>query len=568
MRNHCLVYNRAILAGLYITLFSCAGSLYANQGRGYGIKKSEAKPTNRSFFIEVPEQFKALERAPVLFPHDKHTIELEAEGCGACHSNSNGVFVFTNTTAANAKNRDAFMNSAHDLCVKCHTERSKAGKEAGPLTCGECHVKADSTSTVKYLPKMPEYYSPMKDTPHKNCIACHKSPAKSVDDAKELDWKSFQVKETERTAIVIPKVSFDYYLHDKHNKALENKCGKCHYLSPELKQKLEAEGKTPDAQDWLREVEKGRSLTKRTEAHARCLNCHLTLAQQSKKTGAVMCKDCHSGNNRTAEEMKDIPRPECQGNVNRRFLIKRSNTTESRMAAVAFDHKAHLARSRSCQECHHATLESCDKCHTGKGDISGNFITLPEAFHSEKSTRSCIGCHEEQKKKPDCAGCHSMRKSGLQQSACSTCHSGSLEPLDNMAKKPDPVELGPIDMKNERVAAILSNEYEPSHFRHNDIARALTDISNKSSLATYFHKNEMTICMGCHHMEPMEKGKSMAECAACHTARLEPKDSTPALLGAYHQNCIGCHQQMDRSEKEMPQKCEGCHKEKKPATKH
>ena len=35
--------------------------------------------------ISIPPAFADLERAPVAFPHDKHTAALEAEGCQACH---------------------------------------------------------------------------------------------------------------------------------------------------------------------------------------------------------------------------------------------------------------------------------------------------------------------------------------------------------------------------------------------------------------------------------------------------------------------------------------------------
>jgi hypothetical protein len=37
----------------------------------------------------------------------------------------------------------------------------------------------------------------------------------------------------------------------------------------------------------------------------------------------------------------------------------------------------------------------------------------------------------------------------------------------------------------------------------------------------------------------------------------------PALLGAYHQQCLGCHKEMGGAEEEMPQDCAGCHEEKK-----
>ncbi|MBA4387250.1 MAG: hypothetical protein C0404_04670 [Verrucomicrobia bacterium] len=567
MRNRCLVFAAALFAGACVVFPTVSDRLYAGENRAPAGEAKPPEPAERSVFIDIPEQFKTLERAPVLFPHDKHTAELKAEGCGVCHPKKDNKFEFTYPMVRDEHNRNAFMNSFHDACIKCHTTRKKEGKESGPVNCGECHSEKAAYRPEKYLPKMPEYYSALRDTYHKNCIACHQSPAKSAEDARGLDWKTFYVKEKERVAIEFPKVFFDYYLHDKHDKALEKKCENCHYLAPELKQKLAAENKKPTSQDWLREVEKGGSLVNGDEAHARCINCHLKSAAEKKKAGPTFCKDCHSGVVRTAEQMKGVPRQEYDALFKLSFLIRPANTNDSRMAAVAFDHKAHQARSRGCQECHHSTLEACEKCHTVKGDEKGKMITLPEAFHDPSSSLSCVGCHEKQKKKPDCAGCHSLRPAGLQQSSCTTCHGGSLERLDNPPRKVDTATLFPVKLKDELEAGLLAKEYEPSKFKHKALVKALADVSDKSTLATYFHKSEMTTCIGCHHMGPVEKGKPVAACSTCHTTRQEPEKNTPTLLGAYHQSCLGCHQQMNRPEEKMPRKCEGCHKEKKAAAK-
>ena len=40
-----------------------------------------------------------------------------------------------------------------------------------------------------------EYYEVLRDTYHKDCLACHQEPAKAAEDAGGLDWKSFYVKE-------------------------------------------------------------------------------------------------------------------------------------------------------------------------------------------------------------------------------------------------------------------------------------------------------------------------------------------------------------------------------------
>ncbi|MFC1592227.1 cytochrome c3 family protein, partial [Thermodesulfobacteriota bacterium] len=368
----------------------------------------------------------------------------------------------------------------------------------------------------------------------------------------------FYVKQQKRMEIEWPGVIFDYYIHDKHDKALEQKCELCHYISPALEKKIAGEGREPACLDWLMEVEPGRSLTVEEEAHPRCINCHLERKAEKKDTGPLACKECHTGTVRPVDDMAQIARPECD--QKERMLIQLEEG--ARMKGAAFDHAAHQARTQGCQDCHHDTLQACGKCHGPQGTEDGGFVSLAEAYHEPASGWSCVGCHEQEKGKPDCAGCHHLMQSGLVESACSTCHSGTLDSLDGERVLADPKTLLPEDVKDEMEIALLEEEYGPSKLTHLAIASKLTEISNNSKLAAYFHTDAMTVCIGCHHFGPVEKSTTVPQCVACHTARKEPQRQTPTLLGAYHQQCLGCHRQMGGTEEKMPQDCEGCHEEK------
>lgn len=515
--------------------------------------------SERHIFISVPEIFEELDRAPVKFYHDKHTSALEPEGCEVCHpQDKEKKFDFSYPKIRDEKDKDALMNAFHDDCIGCHNEKAQEGKKSGPVTCGECHKIEEEYHTRKYLPILPEYYEPLRDTYHGECLNCHKEPAKAAEEAGDLDWKYFYVKEEKKLEEEWPKVVFDYYIHDKHEKALEEKCELCHYISPDLEKQLAAEGKEPSCKDWLREIPEDRLLTEEETAHPQCINCHLERKNENRDSGPVYCKECHTGIERTPEELRDVPRIECE--QEERILIQIEE--DARMQGVAFNHKSHQENTWGCQQCHHDTLRACKECHTAAGSEEGDFINLAEAYHEVSSPWSCIGCHEREKQKPDCAGCHHIMKSGLAKSACTTCHSGRLETLDAARKLPAPEDLLPDDTKDEMEITILENEYKPSKFTHLAIVKRLTEISNESSLASYFHVDETAMCAGCHHFEPVEKKTSVAQCSACHTARKEPQRSIPALLGAYHQQCLGCHKQMGGTEEEMPQDCAGCHEEK------
>jgi len=554
-----LAFAGILCAVMLVVMMGRTGTLRSEEQQEPGVTKKADGPVERPVFISVPEIFEALERAPVLFKHDTHAIELEAEGCEVCHPTRDGKVLFTYPKERDETSRDALMNAFHDACIGCHNERSAEGKDAGPVTCGECHVIEDSYLAHEYLPILPEYYEPLRDTYHRDCLSCHQDPAKAAEDAGGLDWKRFYVKERQKIEDERPEVFFDYLVHDKHEKALEDKCELCHYISPGLQEKLDREQKEPSCQDWLREIEEGGSLVEEDQAHSRCINCHLERADEKKDAGPVHCKKCHTDIERTVEELADVPRQDCD---QEETILIQIEEEDVRMKGVPFSHTAHQADTRGCQDCHHDTLEACKTCHTLTGDEKGDYITLAEAYHEETSAWSCIGCHETEKKKPDCAGCHHIMKTGLNESACDTCHTGTLESLDNATKIAPPAELYPEDMDQEMEISILENEYKPAKLTHEEIVKKLSDISDNSTLARHFHTEKTTICQGCHHLGPVEEKKNPPQCSTCHTARKEPERKVPTLLGAYHQQCLGCHKQMGGTEEEMPQSCSGCHEEK------
>jgi nitrate/TMAO reductase-like tetraheme cytochrome c subunit len=524
-----------------------------------------APPAEQAQLITIPDIFHRLERPPVRFAHDKHTHALEPEGCKVCHrTDDQGNFLFTYLTVAEQTDRNAWMNVYHDNCIGCHTRRTEEGKKAGPVTCGECHVIEREYPKHQYLPVMPDYYEVLRDTYHSNCIACHRKPSKVVGDAGALDWQGFYVKH-KKTAAPWPKVTFDYLWHEKHEKALAGKCERCHTISPQKLEELKAKGTAPANRDWVWDVDENKSLTERITAHARCINCHLQRkAAQAGTAGPTDCGKCHSGANRTIKELADVVRPQCGQQDT--MLIELDQGACAK--AVAFNHQSHVAHSRSCQECHHKTLRPCGDCHTVEGSQKGNWITLAEAHHEVSSSLSCIGCHEAEKRKADCAGCHQFLPHGLVRSRCSGCHTGSLDGLQTLRKLPAPEELIPTDVKEKLEISRIENEYRAASMPHLAMARRLTEISNKSLLASYFHQDPMTVCAGCHHLGPLEAKADVPSCATCHTARPEPGSSTPTLMGAYHQRCLGCHHRMDPTGRAMPQTCTGCHEEKVPGGKH
>jgi hypothetical protein len=90
---------------------------------------------------------------------------------------------------------------------------------------------------------------------------------------------------------------------------------------------------------------------------------------------------------------------------------------------------------------------------------------------------------------------------------------------------------------------------------HRKIVNKLRQYINDSSMATQFHGHEDVVCQGCHHESPI--GENPPLCESCHGAEAAESDLLkPGLRGAYHQQCLGCHESMELKE---PSDCFGCH---------
>ena len=550
-------------------------------------------PAGRPLYISISEVFRDLERPPVKFYHDRHARALEQEGCEECHlKDAADELIYSFPKQRNDSTPETLMNSYHDSCIGCHSERAAAGKTAGAVTCGECHAMDAGYHSIEYLPRLPEYYEPLRDTYHRDCVACHKDPPKTAHDATKLNWKSFYIREKETIDTSWPKVVMDYKLHYQHEQALDKKCELCHRTPcGEEGAMVYVKGTESSCRDCHKDTDMDNQLSYRHLSHNECIGCHLERSKERKKAGPFYCSECHTGIETTPEELRYVPREE--RNQPQKVLIE---ATGARMQGVPFDHQLHELATTTCQECHHDTLNKCSTCHTQKGSSEGDWVPLAEAYHERTSSWSCVGCHETKTQAADCAGCHSLMKPELKESSCVTCHSGAPDAASGFVPLPEtalpdmeelsaelsftlsgydglalqlpllavPEALLPDNTQEKIQIALLEKSYDASELPHLKIVKKLTDISNNNRLSRYFHADQMTMCSGCHHLGPLTLKQTPPLCSTCHTSKNSPQKNTPTLLGAYHRQCLGCHKAMGGEEKERPQSCTGCHKEKMP----
>ena len=480
--------------------------------------------------IDGMKSFGRLEKAPVEFLHDKHTKALAEKNldCTACHLTENGYLSIQFKRTADTGKTEV-MNIYHKGCISCHGEMRLAGEKTGPVECDSCHKPE------------PEY-------------ASSREP-----------------------------MGFDQSLHFRHSEALEKKCEQCHHEYDEKTKKLfYAKGKEGTCRYCHQAETENNVISMRLASHSACVNCHNNTAGKNKATGPVTCSGCHDpAEQQKIKEISPIPRMEMkQPDV---VLLKTGGKDvdpdgerENRMKLVPFDHLQHEKYNDTCRVCHHESLQPCNECHTLAGKKEGNGVNLQQAMHRADATESCIGCHEKQQKTADCAGCHAMMGEShpAEEASCAKCHMMPLtEPVKTLtpeyenalasemlkSRKPVTGTYPQSDIPDRVVIKKLSKKYEPVDLPHRKMVNALVKRIEGNKLAEYFHNDEATVCKGCHHNSPASK--KPPQCGDCHGRTADEKNPLkPGIIAAYHQQCMGCHQEMGIKK---PVGCTECHAEKK-----
>jgi hypothetical protein len=498
--------------------------------------------------IDTLKVFGYLEKPAVVFLHDQHTeaLKKKEKDCSACHLSQERSNKIPGTFKAAVNGIDPLspkfkrledtarkevMDVYHTFCISCHTDMAAEGDKSGPVTCGECH--------------------------------------------KETDLESNRVP-----------IGLDQNLHYRHLAAQEKKCETCHHeYDPEKKVLFYAKGKEGTCRYCHKEQTEENRISMREASHLDCISCHRKRLAKKATAGPIYCGGCHDpASQKKFQKLENVPRLE--RNQPDMVLIKVGEVKpeapdkpgDVRMNAVSYDHKAHEGYSETCRVCHHASMETCSKCHTLSGSKDGEYVNLAQAYHLINSEKSCMGCHEMEKNDPKCSGCHVFIEKRRKQAeeACLKCHEEMAPELQRMAKE-DEKRVAEMmirartyttetydkdDIPEKVVIDVLAkpdDKYEAVELPHRKIVDKLTANIRDSKLATYYHQDRGTMCQGCHHNSPVSK--KPPKCATCHGKPFDERQLLrPGLLGAYHQQCMTCHEQMKL---EKPAGCTGCHKEKK-----
>jgi hypothetical protein len=485
-----------------------------------------AVTTTRPDLIDVSQMtlLGEFDRAPVQFPHDLHTAVMaeREEDCTLCHVVEDKGYLSTTYKPLVDATEQQTMDLYHENCISCHEEIASEGSKSGPVACGDCHRRH------------PIYLSSRQP------------------------------------------FGFDKSLHYRHVKANNEKCDGCHHLFDETKKELiYVEGREDSCRDCHREKTEGNRSSFSEAAHTACIGCHRNPPPQiqTESRGPQECAGCHDRQHQLDIKVVESP-PRLKRNQPDFALLSTSEADResSKLRTVPFSHVNHEERASNCRGCHHETFEACSECHTLSGAVEGDGVKFYRAMHEMVSEFSCIGCHETKKTAAECAGCHDrMPQRKLSEDVCVTCHAGPLPPnletersiytsFDDFRPKPSEIELtfATADIPEEVKIGILSEKFEAAVMPHRRIVDKLREYIDQSSMATQFHGREDIVCQGCHHETPV--GVKPPLCESCHEKEIVGSNLlTPRLRGAYHRQCLGCHQSMNL---EKPSDCSGCHAEK------
>jgi hypothetical protein len=492
--------------------------------------------------IDLPAVPGSEQMPAVQFLHDRHTEALkDQKDCSVCHQQKDQNYTFKFKRLKDSQ-PETDMTIYHDNCIGCHQETIRSGNYAGPVSgdCRSCHNKKPTATSswhplpfdksLHYRHESSSSIKPTQMAEDTNCSACH----------HDYD------KQSQKTV---------------YKKGEEANCRYCHL-----------------------DVTTKEARSNKTASHSACINCHQKITATAQTAGPVNCAGCHDLSAQKKIKIVDsVPRLK-RNQPDLVLLASWMNTidpsakpSQAQINPVAFNHRAHESKTADCISCHHKSLQRCGECHTEPGDKKGDFVTLETAMHRTQTKESCMGCHRQVQTAATCAGCHAaMPAKKFSEVNCDLCHAvdkAGLPPIpisaeqkkilaeETLTVRSSLPSLPAKDQIPETVTiSAMVDQYEAVTLPHGKIIHTLARKMEDNHLARFFHNEPTTMCMGCHHNSPAST--QPPKCASCHggTFKANP-DERPGLKGAYHSQCISCHEIM-KIEKPKATDCTGCHKKR------
>jgi len=265
--------------------------------------------------------------------------------------------------------------------------------------------------------------------------------------------------------------------------------------------------------------------------HDECMNCHKEKTSQEKKSGPVLCGECHQ---------------ERLASLEYTYPVREFNYEHHDIHDKALKEKKKEIQD-TCSFCHHIYNDldavlvyekgkewSCYYCHE-IGRETGPVLAVETKIVGEKglsiervSHVRCLNCHLYFQKQEE--GKTKSKDEKEAPLACVKCHTGEYKTVAELEKVPRPDSGQP----DKAFIEIEESKMKGVPFDHKS------------------HQAQSKTCRGCHH-------ETLNACKQCHTLTGHPDGGHVNLAAAYHdisseRSCSGCHA-VKKSEKD----CNGCH---------
>ncbi len=265
--------------------------------------------------------------------------------------------------------------------------------------------------------------------------------------------------------------------------------------------------------------------------HDECMDCHKQKLKEGKKSGPLVCGDCHS---------------------------KEKEGLKIKYPVKEFDFKAHYDHVEKLKK--RTGKKDCSLCHHIY-DIEEEKEEL-RLVYEEGKEESCYYCHDLNKKKGPkysrIAKVAAEKGLNLQKAShqlCLNCHvSINKEGKLTKDEKLPPLECIKCHDGKYRTVAELEKVPRPERDQEEKVFLKIDDAKMKG--VGFSHKNHefyQKTCRSCHHETLNEK------CKECHTLTGSADGNWINTAGAYHSvfsewSCAGCH-----NKKKAEKDCSGCH---------
>lgn len=307
-------------------------------------------------------------------------------------------------------------------------------------------------------------------------------------------------------ALEYPVVRFE---HDKHTKAVENKCESCHTVTgTKVTAKFKRQEDTNAAE--IKAI-----------YHDNCIACHTETAKAGKKSGpgSGQCRSCHAGPASTVRTL------------------------------VVFDKSLHSRHSSSKMVPPAAgQKDNCSKCHIQDKPEKRN---LAFAENKEQSHERCLSCHQEiaKAKQPTgpivCAGCHDA-----------TVRAGYKQiPVQDIPR----LEAGQADFA--LLMAPSAPSAEPKLLKAVPFKHKAHEEKNSNCSVCHHNASSkgVTACSQCHTSLGKEEGAFITTEQAMHRVTAQSSCVGCHAKAQTRQQCAGCHTLMGKAGQKTEASCAKCH---------